>query len=277
MPDISITPGAGGLCVSTPYDADFLAEFKANVPHAARSWQKPYWVIDPAYGLHVASLISKHYGVQVNLPIATTAPAPTETRSFELRYLGRCKERGDGVSSAMGTSDGRSWPYVFSETVLRGFFGSQAPQPDRQPSLYEILATPNHSDSAAIKSAYRRMARQWHPDVCKEPDANEQFQRIQHAYNILRDEQTRKRYDAGLVLEASFQSTERGAARWDNAASVEYRAPLRCGFLLATGQVSIGRFIVSKILDWQDIVDSRGRTLVSSWDIDNDCIKMEWI
>lgn len=277
MPEISITATAGGLQVATPYDAAFLNEFKQAVPHNARAWQRPYWIVEPAYGMLVASLISKYFQTTVTLPTTQAAPAATETRAVELRYLGRCKERGDGVSSAFGTLDGTSWTLVFPETVLRAHFGAQDQQPHERETLYSALGIAKTNDAGAIKQAYRRMARQWHPDVCKEPDATVRFQAIGHAYSVLSDDKLRHKYDAGLALEASLASTRRGANGWDNAASIEYRAPLRCGLVLCEGQPKIGRFVVSKIIDWQDIVRGDGKTMVSSWDTDAERVRIEWV
>lgn len=48
-----------------------------------------------------------------------------------------------------------------------------------------ILGLPLGSTWNAIKSAYRRLAREWHPDVCKKPEALEQMKRINAAYVIL--------------------------------------------------------------------------------------------
>lgn len=273
---IALDAVPGGLRLSTPYDASFVAAFKAAVPHAARTWQKPHWIIDAAYGAAVADLIARHFGAQLAVPAALTATV-TETRAVELRYLGRCKDRGDGVATALGTSDGTSWTMVFSETVLRAHFGAQNQRPDETPTLYATLGIAPQASADDLKRAYRRMARQWHPDVCKEPDATTQFQLIQHAYDILSDMKRRRKYDAGLALERSLASTRRGAAGWDNAASVEYRAPLRCGLLVVEGQPKIGRFVVSKIIDWQDIVRGDGKTMVSSWDADTERVKVEWV
>lgn len=276
MPEIAITVGPGGLRVSTPYDAAFLLDFKQAVPHSARAWQKPYWIVDPAYGKTVSDLIYIYFGQRVSVPAQPGAPTAPEARMVELRYLGRCKERGDGVSTAFGTLDGTSWTLVFPETVLRAWFGAQNQRPDARETLYSALGIVATNDTNAIKQAYRRMARQWHPDVCKEPDATQRFQAIQHAYSVLGDDAARRKYDAGLALEQSLSSTRRGANGWDNAASVEYRAPLRCGLVLCEGQAKIGRFVVSKIIDWQDIVRS-GKTMVSSWDTDAECVKVEWV
>lgn len=278
QPEISITAGPGGLRVATPYDAAFLAAFKRLVPHGARAWQRPYWVIEPAYATQVADLIYTFFAVRPTLPTAQAVAVAPETRVLDLHYLGRCKERGDGVSSAYGTTDkGQSWAVIIPETILRAHFGAQDQKPNEPETLYSLLGVPARASSDDLKTAYRRMARQWHPDVCKEPDATQRFQAIQHAYAVLRDDQTRKRYDAGLALEKSLSSTRRTPGWGDNAASIEYRAPLRCGCLLVEGTPKLGRFVVSKILDWQDIVDGRGRTLVSSWDTDAEAVKMEWI
>lgn len=271
---IALEPIAGGLRLSTPYDAAFVAALKQAVPHSARTWQKPHWIIDPAYGAQVASLIKTFFGTDIR-PV-TPAQAAIETRALEVQYVGRCKLRDiGGESSAYGYADG-AWSVIFPETVLRTYFGAQDQRPDEKPTFYAILGIAKHASDDEIKRAYRRMARQWHPDTCNEPDAKEQFLLIKHAYDRLSDPILRKKYNAGLALEASFRTTVRGASQWDNAGSREYRAPLRCGYLLLEGQYKIGRFIVSKILDWQDVVRN-GKTMISSWDMDNDSIKIEWV
>jgi molecular chaperone DnaJ len=60
---------------------------------------------------------------------------------------------------------------------------------------YEVLGVPKSADEGAIKSAYRRLARQFHPDVNKEPDAEERFKEINEAYEILSDPDRRAAYD----------------------------------------------------------------------------------
>ncbi|RMH25998.1 MAG: J domain-containing protein [Planctomycetota bacterium] len=62
-------------------------------------------------------------------------------------------------------------------------------------SYYEVLGVSRGADEAAIKAAYRRLARQWHPDVNKEPDAAEKFREVQQAYEVLSDPEKRKLYD----------------------------------------------------------------------------------
>ena len=62
-------------------------------------------------------------------------------------------------------------------------------------SLYTTLEiTPSASD-AEIKKAYRKLARQYHPDVNKDPAAEEKFKEINAAYEVLSDQEKRAKYD----------------------------------------------------------------------------------
>lgn len=60
---------------------------------------------------------------------------------------------------------------------------------------YEILGVTRNSDKEEIKRAYRRLARKYHPDVNKEPGAEERFKEINRAYEILSEPEIRARYD----------------------------------------------------------------------------------
>lgn len=60
---------------------------------------------------------------------------------------------------------------------------------------YQALGVDRNADAAAIKSAYRKLARKYHPDVSKEPDAEARFKEIAEAYKTLKDPQTRAAYD----------------------------------------------------------------------------------
>jgi len=62
-------------------------------------------------------------------------------------------------------------------------------------SLYETLEVSSSASDAEVKKAYRKLARQYHPDVNKEPDAEEKFKEINAAYEILSDKQKRSQYD----------------------------------------------------------------------------------
>lgn len=60
---------------------------------------------------------------------------------------------------------------------------------------YELLGVSRDADADTLKRAYRRLARQYHPDVNKDPGAEDKFKEIGRAYEVLSDPQTRGRYD----------------------------------------------------------------------------------
>ena len=61
--------------------------------------------------------------------------------------------------------------------------------------FYQILGVSRDADADTLKRAYRRLARQYHPDVNKEPGAEDKFKEIGKAYEALADPETRARYD----------------------------------------------------------------------------------
>ena len=63
--------------------------------------------------------------------------------------------------------------------------------------LYELLGVDRDADADAIKKAYRRLARKYHPDVNPDPDAQERFKEVSLAYEVLSDPGKRAAYDRG--------------------------------------------------------------------------------
>ena len=61
--------------------------------------------------------------------------------------------------------------------------------------FYQILGVNRDADADTLKSAYRKLARQYHPDVNKDPGAEDKFKEIGKAYEALADPETRARYD----------------------------------------------------------------------------------
>src|SRR5258705_4745021 len=75
---------------------------------------------------------------------------------------------------------------------------------------YELLAVSRTASADEIKRAFRRLAREVHPDVSQEPDADHRFREIVEAYEVLSDSERRELYDrfghAGL-RSGGFQPT----------------------------------------------------------------------
>ena len=60
---------------------------------------------------------------------------------------------------------------------------------------YEVLGVAKGATPDEIKKSYRRLARKYHPDVSKEPDAEARFKEVAEAWEVLSDEQRRAEYD----------------------------------------------------------------------------------
>ena len=61
--------------------------------------------------------------------------------------------------------------------------------------FYQLLGVSRNADADTLKRAYRKLARQYHPDINKDPGAEEKFKEIGRAYEVLADPGTRARYD----------------------------------------------------------------------------------
>jgi len=61
---------------------------------------------------------------------------------------------------------------------------------------YKILGVERNADEKQVKSAFRKLARKYHPDVNKAPEASEKFKELNEAYEVLSDPEKRQRYDS---------------------------------------------------------------------------------
>lgn len=60
---------------------------------------------------------------------------------------------------------------------------------------YEVLGVPRTATADELQSAYRKLARANHPDINKDPAAEDRFKEVNEAYHVLADPDTRRRYD----------------------------------------------------------------------------------
>ncbi|MEI7657833.1 MAG: DnaJ C-terminal domain-containing protein [Phycisphaerae bacterium] len=91
---------------------------------------------------------------------------------------------------------------------------------------YDILGVGRKASADEIKSSYRKLARQYHPDVNKAADAQRQFTEVQQAYDVLSDEKKRGMYDrfghaafeSGAAEQASARAASSGGQHysWSN-------------------------------------------------------------
>lgn len=82
---------------------------------------------------------------------------------------------------------------------------------------YKIMGLAHDATASDVKTAYRRLARKYHPDLNKEPHAEEKFKELGEAYEALKDPQKRKVYDqycAAREATPQYQATEDVGARY---------------------------------------------------------------
>lgn len=267
---------SGNLLFDFSYNAGLVAALKVEIPYTDRSWEptKKVWIISPKHADKLVSLTALYCGLNIPKPIQSTQKPTIDTRTIRLEYLGAAKDRGNGEVTATGFCNG-GWNVIFPVDTLKAWFDPDAKeQPSEGITLYTTLGLSSKATQDEIKKSYRRLAKQWHPDVCKESDAVEQFKRLQAAYEVLSDETKRKKYNAGLQLEATLQKPKRKSDEFFD--DVVYRAPLRCGWVLANGEQVLNRFVVKSILGWEDITQA-GLTMVSSWKNGDDKFTIKWV
>jgi molecular chaperone DnaJ len=98
---------------------------------------------------------------------------------------------------------------------------------------YEVLGLARDADADAIKAAFHRLARRYHPDRSSEPDAEERFKEVAEAYAVLSDPAKRADYDTAGATRPAGYTTE------DLLASIDLRDLLDAG--LDLGGALFGR------------------------------------
>ncbi|KAJ3671605.1 hypothetical protein LUZ60_007684 [Juncus effusus] len=92
-------------------------------------------------------------------------------------------------------------------------------------SHYQFLGVPVEADMEEIKSAYRRLSKEYHPDTTTLPlkSASEKFIRLREAYNILSKEESRRFYDWTLAQEEESKRLQRMRARLEDPREQDIR------------------------------------------------------
>jgi len=274
MVKCKLTSDSGAIAITSPYDSGFVTELKSLIPATDRRWkpENKSWVVTLSHGKTLQDLCMKYFNELPLLPAMANIKPAIKQQILDVRYIGATKDRGSDERSAFGWFK-NGWNVVFPEPVLRAWFDAPS-VPDEQPNLYSVLLVSRAATDEEIKSGYRRMVMQWHPDRCKEPNAQEQFLAIQRAYEVLT--KNRERYDAGLAFEMSLRNGSKSQLTQILDRQSGYRSPLRCGLIMCEVIEQMGLFQVQKIYAWQDVRDSSGRVLVVSWPKDAKTFKEVW-
>lgn len=256
------------MAIESPYNPEFVQALKSAIPYSGRQWdgERRIWRFDRTYGDLVAALVLRFYGRNVSVPVPPRGNSVR--RKFRVEYIGGARDRGDGFSFASGFSNG-AWSLIFPEQVLRDWFGAGSIKPGDRLTYYAVLGLSQSAEQEEVKKAYKRLARQWHPDMNQQdPDAPAQFRAIKEAFDILSNPDMRKRYDIGLTFESLA-----APVKIENKTS--YRSPLKCGDITMEGEMRLERFVAEKILAWDDIVE-RGRVMCSVWSPSAQNFEIRW-
>ncbi len=270
-----------GLHFYSSYDSDLVSALKSKIPFNDRSPHYEnnkfrYWIISPKKFGELRRIIKLELGIDAQIIGKTIQGSPQqETRLIRVEYIGQVKDRAGGEPSAFGAVCTQGWGIEFSivlpESVLKNWFNGDDKIISRS-TFYTALAVVQSATKQELKKAYRKQSRRYHPDVNKDEDAHEMMLIINNAYDILRNPLKRKRYDAGLKLEASLDKK----STIDSSLYGSLLIPVRCGMILAKGQYKVGRFTITEILQWDDIVEN-GKTLVTSWDSSTNLLVRNWV
>lgn len=265
----------GSVAFFSSYSPSLVAALKALIPASDRRWDREQkcWLVASQHIKTLVDITQQHLGLAIDAPYIAHHTAAT-TQLLRLEYLGAAKDRGAGEPTATGWVNG-GWNAVFPLSVLRRWFElGEDSKPEDAPTLYGVLGVAKTADQQAIRKAHRRAARAWHPDANQEPDAAEQFRRIQRAWEVLRDAIKRARYDVGLLYTASLKHDQLPRAHKDRA---HWKPPLRAGWLLVEGKEQVGRFVVGRILQWEDVTNKQGQVMVSYWPRGGEKFRSKWV
>ena len=287
MKTATIEQHDGYFAVHTPYDRRVVEAVK-SLPSADRQWSKidRAWLV---HGQHLSAVSRKLQGLGFTVR-ARGGPALTEKLVFmQVIYLGAAGPVSPGTYQARGLIkevgaggrnllEGVSWGGVFPRSVLKAWFMPNATGGTGDvltANYFDLFGVKDTATEAEIKSAYRKMLFQWHPDTCREADAGLVTKRVVAAYEVLKDPITRGRYGVGLALESGLSKRQK---QGDTYKGVQvWKPPLRCGSVCckAVGSWAVS-WHVNQILSWQPIVDGQ-RQLVTSWAAGSSEPHLEWV
>lgn len=266
---------SGWLALTFDYDAALVAGLKMTLPAQQRRWLagERVWAFDPAGEPAVLTLLAR-YGYDVERGVGSTATVGSaeEDRSIRVRYLGNARSRGNGVITASGMGENGEWDYRFTWAALREWFDITT-SPLDAPTLYAMLGIGPDATASEIKDAYRAMIKAWHPDVSKRADAAEVTAALTNAYNVLKDDTKRRKYDFGARV---AQGGNKAAGTQQNEIVWVPPDHARCGIVDVTGTQQFGVFVVTKIRDWSDIHNASGQRMTARWDTASKTVINGW-
>ncbi len=127
--------------------------------------------------------------------------------------------------------------------------GKKKAMAETKRDYYEVLGVPKDADEAALKKAYRVLAKKYHPDANPgDKEAEAKFKEASEAYSVLSDPEKRKKYDQ--FGHAAFDGGAGGAGGTADSTSTE---PIWETSSEISSEISLGRtFRIRKKQQWSD-------------------------
>lgn len=263
---------SGQIKFYSGFDRGLVQELSNKIPDGEKrpiytNGKFSHWSILPKHQDALIDILNNTCGIKPRI-IGNIQPETPHTRLLNLRYLGSTKDRG--VSKTAYGHDGNDWAVEIPESVLIDWFNFGF-RPSKPKTLYDVLGTNKNASDKEIKTAYRLMAKKYHPD---KPTGNAQkFMSVQGAYEFLSNKKKRKLYNIGLLEDGKKKprSYSKGGRN-----QYGYAPPIKCGHVLASGIDRLGLFYIDKIMKWEPIINN-GKQLETSFDITNSEIVETWI
>ncbi len=200
--------GSGGSFTwkTSGYKKELVDEFKITVPSSGRKWtpgsrgygrsrDPGYWTVAAQYWQPVIDLCGR-FDVSVDI-FGSVTEVQTLRHRIELDYMGLVRPRDGGLHTASGWVNG-GWNAVFTLAVLQDWFNFTL-NPGDMPTLFSTLGVDESltglAFDKALKKAYRRAARTWHPDVNKDVEAEQRMRELNAAFEVLSNPILREDYD----------------------------------------------------------------------------------
>lgn len=289
MRTINIHYSSTGITVKFAYSTTLLADLKAAIPNYDMSWNpaSKEWTVHPRQLDNLMNVARKHdchTTGDINY-VKNYTPVIIKD-SVEVHYIGNIYKRSNNELTAFGWwSNG--WNAIFINDSLQSFFKVDVSSYTRQrrpneiddTNYYTVLVVNKDASQDEIKKKYKFVVKQWHPDICKEPDARERFELIQKAYSILSDDTLRAKYNFGLELAHKVNMDKKKptvSPPSENKYDAVFKPQIRCGKIIADVEYMIGRAYIHKIHDIEEIVNEQGQVMVSYWN-NTDTFGVSWV
>lgn len=270
--------GTGAFILRMPFDPMVIGQFKVDVPSFEREYNpaSKTWTFDGSRLQYIIKLLeSAGYELEGNAMRGVVGQRGVVCETIRVNYLGNARKRQGGEVTASAMDERGNWSFLFPFAVLAAWFDLPdiANSPLSASNLYEMFGVGQAATDSEIKSAYRRLMRTWHPDVNDDPLAAEVFCAVQDGYAVLTDAQRRGRYNVGLAL---APQVKKQGGKQDEIVWVPPNHS-RCGYLDVEMETGLRTSIIRAIYDWQDIINTQGRQLVSKWNASRNEPEYDWI